>query len=75
MYEIDGNWSMTSIVIVVELIATSFVALIVYTSDSDRILGVPEIVPVTEENCRPVGSCGWIDQAETSPPSFVGTMF
>ena len=41
--------------------ATSFVALIVYT-DTDRILGVPEIVPVTEENCRPVGSCGWIDQ-------------
>ena len=48
------------------------VAVIVYTVDTARTVGVPEITPVLVSKLSPVERAGVIDQDVTAPPLLVG---
>ena len=67
-----GGKSLTSKVIVVELLPALFVAVIVYTVGGERTVGVPLISPVVELIVKPVGKAGEIDHVWTEPPLYVG---
>ena len=56
-----GNWSRTSIVIVVVLVPPELRTVIVNVVLVKSSLGVPEIVPVVESMLKPVGRSGLME--------------
>ena len=57
-YDKPGNWSRTSIVIVVVFTPPLFLTVIVYVVLVDNSVGVPEISPVNAFRLNPAGRSG-----------------
>ena len=67
-----GTASLTTMVTVAVSVPPEFVAVIVYTINTESVVEVPEITPVLVSKLIPVGSVGDIDQDVTAPPLLVG---
>ena len=63
---------MVVIVIVAVSLPPLLLAVTVNGVEGVRVVGVPEIAPVSVEKERPAGSAGAIDQEVTAPPSAEG---
>ena len=70
-----GNGSLTVMVTVAVSYPLELLALTVYAVCEESAVGVPEIAPVDEDNERPAGREGEIDQDVTDPVTVGVTVF